>query len=166
MRRWVASAPVVFVVAGCFGDNTDSETSARAHYVRQANAICREWDARRAALGPMPSGGAPSYDRYVGQSQAIAREEGSRIMALHTPKSLQPLKEEWREARRTLRRQSKSVERATARLKADLRRKRLSGPIVERHLAELHRAELAALAKTERIKPLFRRMGLDDCASL
>ena len=161
--RWVALAPLVMLVAGCLG--ADDRESPKARYVHEANAICRQGAARQAAL-PKPSANKrASYERYVAASAVIGREARARLNELEVPASLRSWSSERRETMRTLSRQSKRLKRATAQVSSDLRRKRFSGAIVKKHETELRRAERDVLATIERVRRLYKRIGIEQCAS-
>jgi hypothetical protein len=163
--RWILLTPaLLLLLAGCLRDGGGKGPPTRSEYVKQANEICRTWGARRDALGRVPEGGTARYAQYVRDAQTIAREERARLNRLRPPHSLQPLLKKWRRENQTLAREGKSVRRATAQLRADGRAKRYSGPAVEEHSTALQQAERALLSTIQRIRGLFRRMGLTECA--
>jgi hypothetical protein len=82
---------------------------------------------------------------------------------LRAARDLDAALEQWRREVEILARRGASVGRATAKLKADIKAGRLSGPESNAHLDALAKAESALIATTERADRLSRRAGLTEC---
>ena len=74
-------------LAGCGGGDTAGGTLTKAEFVAQANAICKDYDARITALGE-----PGSIDDLVGlaeKAKPIAEDGVAKLRALKAPEKLQ-----------------------------------------------------------------------------
>jgi hypothetical protein len=157
--RWVPLVCAVLLLSGCF-HHGESEDDASADYAAQANAICRESNARFDTLGKPPERGTAAYGRYLRQAQAIAKDVSAKMDRLDVPHNLDSDLRQWRNQTEVVSRRAVAVKKASAKVDADLRSDRRVSDSDTNALAAANRA---LLASTERLDRLTPRAGLSDC---
>jgi hypothetical protein len=163
--RWVLLAVALLLTTGCFDSDRDqTELLTRVEYVKQANAICRDWGARIDALGKAPAG-RRAREKHGRRAGALARAKLAELRRLRAPPRLQPMVREFQTKVLTLARQSGRHAKALAKVEADIRNRRFSSAQAKAHLQALTKAQRALLATIEQMRDLLRRLGLTDCAS-
>ena len=138
---------LALVVSACsLGDGDGDDRLSREEYVRQADAICADYEERLARLGDPAS--IADLATVAGRALPIAREGVARLRELRPPEELARRVDQWLERN----------ERNVA-LVGELREAARSGDVT--HVQEV----ASALADNERAADaLAGRIGLEACA--
>ena len=84
----VALAVVIALASGCGGGGDDGlDRLTKPEFVKQANAVCKDFNARFAAL-PAPQGSAARAD-YVRTIEKISRAYVTKLRSLVPPKDVE-----------------------------------------------------------------------------
>ena len=138
----------LLVLAGCSGgDDEGADRLSKDEYVRQADAICEDYERRLDELGDPQS--IRDLGRLAGEARPIAQEGVAKLKELKPPEELEPEVDEWLELN------DLSVRRIGELGEA-------AGAGDEDRVQEIARD---AAADEERADDLAREIGLKACAS-
>jgi cysteine sulfinate desulfinase/cysteine desulfurase-like protein len=138
-------AAVATATASCRNGDGDGRLS-REEFLRRADAICADYDARLARLGNPAS--IAELGRLAARALPIAREGVAKLRALEPPEELA------RDVERWLARNDENVSRIAA----------IGEAAQADDATRVQEIASAATANERRADALARRLGLRDCA--